>query len=265
MSCLLKKITDQTLPITDISSEGADFKVLEKEVEMKDLRYGVGRPVFPLRMQGQADSYGLTIGDGMSPASSMESKASIFKRNISPDLRSNNSIIECLSPSALRRAHLETDHATTSKEQLRCHPLLLKPREPSTPNISKTRLPEQGNTVSSSQPQPEQSRGMVAISMTSESIKRNDCDVIVAGPKKRKTDYRSVKMILIVFVAFALTYLPFTLINLADQRSELHRNWYMITSLGFWAESSVNPVIYGITNRQFRAAYRSMIVDGCRK
>lgn len=245
------------LPIIQISSGSADFQVLEKEVEKKDLRYEVG-------IQGQTESDLQTTGsageEDISPDSSTEIKASILKRNISSDLRSSSSrrIAECPAPSALRSAYLEAEHAKTSKEHLRCHQLLLKPGETSTPDNSnsKRELPEK-----------EKSRGSVAVSMTSESIKRDVSSVVAAAAAapKRKTDYRSVRMILVVFVAFALTYLPFTLINLADQRSELHRNWYMVTSLGFWAGSSVNPVIYGITNRQFRAAYRSMIVDGCRK
>ena len=50
-----------------------------------------------------------------------------------------------------------------------------------------------------------------------------------------------------------------TVINLVDEPGLFHRNWYMITSLGFWAGSCVNPVIYGVMNKQFRNAYCSII------
>lgn len=69
----------------------------------------------------------------------------------------------------------------------------------------------------------------------------------------------SLRMILVVFLAFVLTYLPFTLMNLFDDGSRLHRSWYMTASLGFWAGSCVNPIIYGIMNKQFRKAYGALL------
>jgi len=69
----------------------------------------------------------------------------------------------------------------------------------------------------------------------------------------------SLRMILVVFLAFVLTYLPFTLVNLFDDGSRLHRSWYMTASLGFWAGSCVNPIIYGIMNKQFRKAYGALL------
>jgi hypothetical protein len=69
----------------------------------------------------------------------------------------------------------------------------------------------------------------------------------------------SLRMIMAVFLAYTVTYLPFSLTNLFDEDSALNRNVYMITSLGFWAGSCVNPLIYGIMNRQFRVAYRSVL------
>jgi hypothetical protein len=69
----------------------------------------------------------------------------------------------------------------------------------------------------------------------------------------------SLRMIMAVFLAYIVTYLPFSLTNLLDEHSALNRNVYMITSLGFWAGSCVNPLIYGIMNRQFRVAYRSVL------
>ena len=71
----------------------------------------------------------------------------------------------------------------------------------------------------------------------------------------------SLHMILAVFFAFVLTYLPFTVTNLADQHARLDRNVYMITSLAFWSGSCVNPLIYGIMNVQFRRAYVSIVVN----
>lgn len=91
-------------------------------------------------------------------------------------------------------------------------------------------------------------------------VKRNDDHGKKACRQVTRSNQRSVKMILVIFVAFLLTYLPFTIMNLADEQSVLDRNWYMITSLGFWSGSCVNPLIYGIMNRQFRAAYGSIFL-----
>lgn len=71
----------------------------------------------------------------------------------------------------------------------------------------------------------------------------------------------SLRMILAVFFAFVLTYLPYTVTNLADQQARLDRSVYMMTSLAFWAGSCVNPVIYGIMNVQFRRAYVATLVN----
>jgi len=75
----------------------------------------------------------------------------------------------------------------------------------------------------------------------------------------------SLHMIVAVFLAFVLTYLPFTVTNLADLRARLDRNVYMLTSLAFWAGSCVNPLIYGIMNVQFRRAYVAIVVTCWRR
>ena len=80
----------------------------------------------------------------------------------------------------------------------------------------------------------------------------------IQKPKKRHR-HPSLRIMLAIFLAFVSTYLPFTVINLVDEPGLFHRNWYMITSLGFWAGSCVNPVIYGVMNKQFRNAYCSII------
>lgn len=73
--------------------------------------------------------------------------------------------------------------------------------------------------------------------------------------------FKSFKMILAVFLGFSLSYLPFTLLNFADDDSCLDRAWYMMTSLLFWSGSCINPWIYGVMNVQFREAYRNIICN----
>jgi len=85
--------------------------------------------------------------------------------------------------------------------------------------------------------------------------------VRLPSPTSHRHRTHSLHMILVVFFAFVLTYLPFTLTNLADQQGRLDRNIYMVTSLAFWAGSSINPLIYGIMNVQFRRAYVSIVMN----
>jgi len=78
---------------------------------------------------------------------------------------------------------------------------------------------------------------------------------------KRKIN--SVRMIFVLFLAFFFTYLPFIVVNMSGNNAPINRNWYMITSLAFWAGSCVNPIIYGIMNKQFRDAYISIVMNIC--
>lgn len=80
-------------------------------------------------------------------------------------------------------------------------------------------------------------------------------------PAYQRHRSHSLHMILAVFFAFVLTYLPYTVTNLADEQARLDRSVYMLTSLAFWAGSCVNPLIYGIMNVQFRRAYVSIVVN----
>ena len=85
--------------------------------------------------------------------------------------------------------------------------------------------------------------------------------VRLPSPTCHRHRSHSLHMILAVFFAFVLTYLPFTITNLADQQAGFDRNVYMMTSLAFWAGSCINPLIYGIMNVQFRRAYVSIVVN----
>ena len=82
-----------------------------------------------------------------------------------------------------------------------------------------------------------------------------------SSPTGHRHRSHALHMILAVFFAFVLTYLPYTVTNLADRQARLDRNVYMITSLAFWAGSCINPLIYGIMNVQFRRAYVSIVVN----
>ena len=84
-------------------------------------------------------------------------------------------------------------------------------------------------------------------------------DTTLKKPLHKTKRRNSMKMILVIFMAFALTYLPFTVVNLADDRAKLSRNWYMVTSLAFWAGSCTNPIIYGVLNDHFRKSYLDML------
>jgi len=89
----------------------------------------------------------------------------------------------------------------------------------------------------------------------------NDRSLPASSPTCQRHRSHSLHMILAVFFAFVLTYLPYTVTNLADLQGRLDRNVYMMTSLAFWSGSCVNPLIYGIMNVHFRRAYVTIVVN----
>jgi len=87
---------------------------------------------------------------------------------------------------------------------------------------------------------------------------RHPMELVGTVTRRRSMLNSSVRTMVVIFVGFFLTYLPFVVVNLVEGvEPMLNRNWYIMTSLSFWCGSCVNPIIYGIMNKQFRIAYVS--------
>ncbi|XP_049639041.1 G-protein coupled receptor 84-like [Suncus etruscus] len=70
------------------------------------------------------------------------------------------------------------------------------------------------------------------------------------------------RMCFAVFLCFALSFIPFWLINILDTKRKAPRIAYMFASNLTWLNSCINPVLYAAMNRQFRQAYISVLKRG---
>ncbi|XP_008837359.1 G-protein coupled receptor 84 [Nannospalax galili] len=67
------------------------------------------------------------------------------------------------------------------------------------------------------------------------------------------------RMCFAVFLCFALSYIPFLLLNILDARGRAPRVIHMVAANLTWLNGCINPVLYAAMNRQFRHAYRSIL------
>ncbi|XP_042862934.1 alpha-1D adrenergic receptor-like isoform X2 [Penaeus japonicus] len=77
--------------------------------------------------------------------------------------------------------------------------------------------------------------------------------------RRRRNEWRITKMVLIIFIAFLVTYLPITLVKNLDKKVNypgLHVLGYVL----IYISSCINPVIYVIMNRQYRQAYKTVLL-----
>lgn len=77
--------------------------------------------------------------------------------------------------------------------------------------------------------------------------------------RRRRNEWRITKMVLIIFIAFLITYLPITLVKNLDKKVDypgLHVLGYVL----IYVSSCINPVIYVIMNRQYRQAYKTVLL-----
>ncbi|XP_019515216.1 PREDICTED: G-protein coupled receptor 84 [Hipposideros armiger] len=70
------------------------------------------------------------------------------------------------------------------------------------------------------------------------------------------------RMCFAVFLCFALSYIPFLLLNILDARVQAPRVAHMLAANFTWLNACINPVLYAAMNRQFRQAYGSILKRG---
>ncbi|OQV26118.1 putative Alpha-1B adrenergic receptor [Hypsibius exemplaris] len=82
------------------------------------------------------------------------------------------------------------------------------------------------------------------------------------GPIKRgftSDDIKLAKTLFTVFIAFLVCWGPFALLVLMKQPSWVPGWMYMIAIIMAHGNSSINSILYGLTNEKFRAGYRSVL------
>lgn len=77
--------------------------------------------------------------------------------------------------------------------------------------------------------------------------------------KAKRNEWRITKMVLAIFLSFVMCYLPITVAKIADKDVSfpaLHIIGYILLYLS----SCINPIIYVIMNKQYRQAYKTVIL-----
>ncbi|KAL7636167.1 UNVERIFIED_CONTAM: hypothetical protein RMT77_012924 [Armadillidium vulgare] len=91
------------------------------------------------------------------------------------------------------------------------------------------------------------------------SLQTNLPGKIEKEAKRKKNEWRITKMVMIIFLAFVITYLPITLVKFFDPEVN-YRALHLVGYVLVYLSCCINPVIYVIMNRQYRQAYRSVLL-----
>lgn len=77
--------------------------------------------------------------------------------------------------------------------------------------------------------------------------------------KARRNEWRITKMVLAIFLSFTACYLPITVIKVADP--DVHMpTFHIIGYIMLYLSACINPIIYVIMNKQYRQAYKTVLL-----
>lgn len=82
---------------------------------------------------------------------------------------------------------------------------------------------------------------------------------------KQKKELHLTRMMTVIFAVFILSYFPCTITGIIDWNTVLSKSFHMICAGTVYVGSAVNPLIYGLMNRQFRQAYCQLLSCGTAK
>lgn len=77
--------------------------------------------------------------------------------------------------------------------------------------------------------------------------------------KAKRNEWRITKMVLAIFLSFVMCYLPITVAKIADKDVSLPA-LHIIGYILLYLSSCINPIIYVIMNKQYRQAYKTVIL-----
>lgn len=77
--------------------------------------------------------------------------------------------------------------------------------------------------------------------------------------KAKRNEWRITKMVLAIFLSFVMCYLPITIAKIAD-KDVSYPSFHIIGYLLLYLSSCINPIIYVIMNKQYRQAYKTVIL-----
>ena len=70
---------------------------------------------------------------------------------------------------------------------------------------------------------------------------------------------RVTRMCFAVFLCFVFCFVPFLLLNLADQGGRAPQILHMFCANLTWLNSCINPLLYAVMNPQFRRSYHLLL------
>lgn len=77
--------------------------------------------------------------------------------------------------------------------------------------------------------------------------------------KTKRNEWRITKMVLAIFLSFVACYLPITLVKVIDPDVE-SPGFHILAYIMLYLSSCINPIIYVIMNKQYRQAYKSILM-----
>ena len=77
--------------------------------------------------------------------------------------------------------------------------------------------------------------------------------------KERKQEVKLAKTLFLVFIAFCFCWTPYGILVLVDIKDTAHKAWYLFAILFAHTSSTLNFLIYGITNQSFREGYKCFL------
>ncbi|GCC41139.1 hypothetical protein chiPu_0025477 [Chiloscyllium punctatum] len=78
-------------------------------------------------------------------------------------------------------------------------------------------------------------------------------------------DFRKVtRMCFAMFLVYVTCYMPFCVLHVVDAKKRFPVLLHMVAGNFTWLNSCINPVLYAVMNRQFREAYRGVLLKAYR-
>ncbi|KAH8294521.1 hypothetical protein KR044_005384, partial [Drosophila immigrans] len=77
--------------------------------------------------------------------------------------------------------------------------------------------------------------------------------------RAKRNEWRITKMVLAIFLSFVICYLPITIVKVADKDVD-HPSWHIFSYIMLYLSACINPIIYVIMNKQYRKAYKTVVL-----
>ncbi|KAL5275892.1 hypothetical protein ACFFRR_001616 [Megaselia abdita] len=77
--------------------------------------------------------------------------------------------------------------------------------------------------------------------------------------KAKRNEWRITKMVLAIFLSFIICYLPITIVKVADKNVQ-YPGFHMFGYIMLYMSACINPIIYVIMNKQYRQAYKTVLM-----